>query len=178
MERIMKAHVGFSQTPVSKEGWVFILVQGLPGPGSLKLGFFSQKSSLEGGSFFHPSTGSSQPGFSQTWFFFFIIFFYPKPSLEGGLGVGSDRVGSTPRKVLNFFDPCSVLNEISTSCISCSHSSPGECQYATTIIGDTIKTTLQEDKSEEYSAFTQKIRNITTKAKNQKKRKRKEEMQE
>jgi hypothetical protein len=71
-----------------------------------------------------------------------------------------------------------VLNEISTSCISCSHSSPGECQYATTIIGDTIKTTLQEDKSEEYSAFTQKIRNITTKAKNQKKRKRKEEMQE
>jgi hypothetical protein len=82
----MKAHVGFSQTPVSKEGWVFILVQGLPGPGSLKLGFFSQKSSLEGGSFFHPSTGSSQPGFSQTWFFFFHYFFLSKTKSRGRAG--------------------------------------------------------------------------------------------
>jgi hypothetical protein len=35
----------------------------------------------------------------------------------------------------------------------------------------TTTTTIQEDKSEEYSSFVQKIRNITTKTKNDRKKK-------
>ncbi len=59
----MKAHVGFSQTPVSKEGWVFILVQGLPGPGSLKLGFFLKNQVSKEGRFFTLVQGLPGPGF-------------------------------------------------------------------------------------------------------------------
>jgi hypothetical protein len=51
-----------------------------------------------------------------------------------------------------------------------------ECQYAAPDMGfskkkKTTTTTIQEDKSEEYSSFVQKIRNITTKTKNDRKKK-------